>query len=112
MTAEQVYEEYRKAITEKYGVGYVRVEAFLYPDEGVIKPYTDLGNIEIVNQVSTTDNNLISALTNASMSLNLNDDIRQSRTQKSATAGTDVYGPDSARTGTDSITFRGLVRGS
>ena len=44
--------------------------------------------------------------------INLDDDIRETYTQKSATAGYTIYGPDQARYGTDSLTYSGWSRGS
>lgn len=46
------------------------------------------------------------------LDIGLDDDIRGSYTQKSATAGYDVYGPGQARYGTDSIAYSGWGRGS
>lgn len=46
------------------------------------------------------------------LELDLDEDIRDTYTQKSATAGYTVYGPDQARYGTDSIAYAGWGRGS
>ena len=44
--------------------------------------------------------------------IELDDDIRETYTQKSATAGYSVYGPQQSLYGTDSIAFTGWLRGS
>jgi hypothetical protein len=46
------------------------------------------------------------------LQLDLDEDIRDTYTQKSATAGYTVYGPDQGRYGTDSIAYSGWSRGS
>jgi hypothetical protein len=46
------------------------------------------------------------------LSIELDEDIRETYAQKSATAGYDGYGPQQSRYGTDSITHNGWLRGS
>jgi hypothetical protein len=46
------------------------------------------------------------------LKIELDEDIRETYTVKSATAGYSVYGPSQAIYGTDSITFNGWLRGS
>ncbi|MFA6049710.1 MAG: hypothetical protein WC761_00665 [Candidatus Paceibacterota bacterium] len=74
-------------------------------------PFNDTKDEEIVNQIDTsTDATFIAAL--KALKIELDEDIRETYTQKSSTAGYSTYGPEQARYGTDSIAFGGLLRGS
>jgi len=84
--------------------GYV---AFIQRDAD---PFDDTKDEQIVEQINTTDATFISRL--KELNFDLSEDIRGTFSKKSATAGGDVYGPDSARYGTDSVAYRGLIRGS
>lgn len=81
-----------------------------------IDPFNDTNDEKIVSQISsslsdTAENmDFISKL--KTLKIELDEDIRQTYAQKSATAGYSVYGPEQARYGTDSITFNGWIRGS
>jgi hypothetical protein len=58
------------------------------------------------------DNQFLITLQRSSSQIDLDEDIRENYYQKSATAGTDVYGPSMGRAGTDSITYNGWFRGN
>ena len=78
-------------------------------------PFDDTETSELVDQLVVNTSSLdgpdfIEQL--KLLHINLYDDIRETYTQKSATAGYTVYGPDQARYGTDSVTFSGWSRGS
>jgi len=78
-------------------------------------PFDDTETSEIVDQLLITTSSLngldfIQQL--KLLHINLDDDIRETYTQKSATAGYTVYGPEQGRYGTDSVTFSGWSRGS
>lgn len=78
-------------------------------------PFDDTETSELVDQliidkVSINGLDFIEQL--KLLHINLDDDIRETYTQKSATAGYTVYGPDQARYGTDSLTYSGWSRGS
>lgn len=79
-------------------------------------PFNDTEDEKIVDQVEVgdpglADNDAFEAALKA-LKIELDDDIRETYTQKSATAGYSIYGPDMARYGTDSIAFGGWMRGS
>jgi len=78
-------------------------------------PFDDTENEEIVKQLSI-NSNTVSNQTFLSrlelLDINLDEDIRETYTQKSATAGYSVYGPEQGRYGTDSIAYAGWSRGS
>lgn len=75
-----------------------------------IDPFDDTADEEIVAQVQTTNSSMIAAL--KALDYDLSEDIRGTFNKKCTSAGGDVYGPTAARFGTDSIAFRGLIKGS
>ena len=79
-----------------------------------ILPFNDIADELIVDQLAlenTVQNaDYISLL--KKLDINLDEDLRQVYTQKSAPAGYNVYGPEQARYGTDSIAYVGWLRGS
>jgi hypothetical protein len=81
----------------------------------VMQPYDDTRNEEIVKQViidmaATGAQSFLNLLYN--LDINLDEDLRQDYTQKSATAGYSIYGPNQTIYGTDSVTYVGWLRGS
>lgn len=91
------------------------VEGYVDFIERMGDPYDDTKDEEIVKQldinISTSGSlNFLNVL--KQLHIELDDDIRETYTQKSATAGYTVYGPDQSRYGTDSVAFVGWVRGS
>ena len=91
------------------------VEGYIKYNSTVIHPYDDTKEEIIVKQLridtSTPEGlNFIDQL--KLLDINLDEDLRQDYTQKSATAGYTVYGPEQARYGTDSVTYVGWLRGS
>lgn len=78
------------------------------------KPFDDTQDEEIVKQVDVgTTGDSSTFLSNLKqLHMELDEDIRETYTQKSAPAGRDVYGPTQAIYGTDSFAYAGLVRGS
>ena len=78
-------------------------------------PFDDTENEEIVKQLNVNANTISNQTFLSRLELldiNLDEDIRQTYTQKSATAGYTVYGPKQGRYGTDSVTYAGWSRGS
>jgi hypothetical protein len=78
-------------------------------------PFDDTENEEIVKQLSINPNTVSNQTFLSRLELldiNLDEDIRETYTQKSATAGYSVYGPEQGRYGTDSIAYTGWSRGS
>ena len=91
------------------------VEGYVDYVRTIIRPFDDTRDEEIVKQVvligdDTTDNDYLVLL--KSLDINLDEDLRQDYTQKSATAGYPVYGPQQSRYGTDSVAYVGWLRGS
>lgn len=86
------------------------VEGYTAFNQRDVDPFDDTRDESIVEQISTTDTTFITRL--KELDFDLSEDIRGTFDRKSATAGGDVYGPDAARYGTDSIAYRGLIRGS
>jgi hypothetical protein len=78
---------------------------------GIITPYDDCGNENIINKLNIQDTNFLSVI-RSSCSIDLDDDIRGEFGYKSSTAGYDVYGPNQSQYGTDSLAFLGQYRGS
>ena len=114
-TAAVVIEPFLDEGQEYYGSavsGSIVIEGFLWEDEGIIAPYDDEGNQKLINRLNTTDAEMLRILSTTSCSFNVDDDLRGSYGHRSAPAGSDVYGLDSARAGTDSIAYRGMIRGS
>jgi len=89
----------------------IHVPAFLNDGDATITPFDDVGNDNIINQLSTTDVAFLTVL-KVTSSINLNEDIRQKQGVRSAAAGTDVYGPEQGQYGTDSVAYVGFFRGS
>jgi hypothetical protein len=82
-----------------------------------IDPFNDTNDEKIVAQISSSLSN--DSVDNMDfidqlklLHLELDDDIRETYNQKSATAGYSVYGPQQAIYGTDSIAYNGWLRGS
>ena len=81
-----------------------------------IDPFNDTNDEKIVAQISCSLSNTTANVDFIAqlklLHLELDDDIRETYTQKSATAGYSVYGPKQAIYGTDSIVYNGWLRGS
>jgi hypothetical protein len=78
-------------------------------------PFDDTEDEEIVKQLEinvATSGSLDFLMALKQLHVELDDDIRETYTQKSATAGYTVYGPEQTRYGTDSVAFVGWLRGS
>jgi len=84
------------------------IDGYTFGQERLIRAFNDT-TINALPQTTSATSDLLSVLNN--MDMNLNGDLRPSRT-RSANTNTFVYGRDSAIYGTDSITFLGTVRGS
>jgi hypothetical protein len=91
------------------------IEGYVDYVRRVIEPFDDTEDEEIVKQLeidtSTVDGQDFIAQLKL-LSIELDEDIRGDYTQKSAAAGYDVYGPEQARYGTDSVAYVGWMRGS
>lgn len=120
-TRVQQFIEYNQPRTPRFfldeGVEYfgpvtnaVMIEGYVAFIQRDADPFDDTRDERIVEQISTSDATFISRL--KELDFDLSEDIRGTFDKKSATAGGDVYGPDSARYGTDSIAYRGLIRGA
>lgn len=93
----------------------IPVEGYIDYVRTVMTPYDDTKDEEIVKQVillgdDSGDEDYLNLLKR--LDINLDEDLRQDYTVKSATAGYSVYGPDQARYGTDSVAYVGWLRGS
>lgn len=86
------------------------IEGFVAHIQRDIDPFDDTKDERIVEQITTNNAAFISRL--KELDFDLSEDIRGTFSKKSAPAGGDVYGPEAARYGTDSIAYRGLTRGS
>lgn len=86
------------------------IEGFTPFIQREIIPYDETRDERIVNRIQTADPAFISVL--KALNFDLDGDIREEFDKKSATAGNDVYGPDAALAGTDSIAFVGRIRGA
>jgi hypothetical protein len=79
-----------------------------------LKPFNDQDDELIVAQITASldsgSSTFIAAL--KTLNIELDEDIRETYAQKSATAGYDSYGSNQARYGTDSLTHNGWLRGS
>lgn len=116
------FEDYSAPLTQRYfldgGVGYIgevtgsilRMDGYVSYIERMGAPFNDTFDEQIVSQIDTTDVTFVAAL--KALKIELDEDIRGTYTQKSAAAGTSVYGPEQGRYGTDSIAFAGRLRGS
>lgn len=90
--------------------GAIQIDGYVAFIQRDVDPFDDTRDEQIVEQISTTDATFIGRL--KELDFDLSEDIRGTFDKKSAAAGGDVYGPDAARYGTDSVAFRGLIRGS
>ena len=90
------------------------VEGYVDFTSTIIEPFNDLDDEKVVDQLGLADTSqnalFISVL--KKLDINLDEDVRQTYTQKSATAGYTIYGPNQARYGTDSVAYVGWSRGS
>jgi len=81
-----------------------------------IDPFNDTNDEKIVAQISSSLDDTVANMDFIAklklLHIELDDDIRETYTQKSATAGYSVYGPQQSLYGTDSIAFTGWLRGS
>jgi hypothetical protein len=81
-----------------------------------IDPFNDTNDEKIVAQISSSLDDTIANMDFIAqlklLHIELDDDIRETYTQKSATAGYSVHGPQQSLYGTDSIAFTGWLRGS
>lgn len=106
---EQILNEFSKLVYDhELPTGIPQSLGYLTTERSVIHSYNDTNNELIANQVKTTDPNFISIL--EQLDINLDEDIRSTFGSKSASAGFDVYGGESARYGTDSFSYRGRFR--
>jgi hypothetical protein len=85
------------------------IEGYLPSIERGNIPFDDTSNTTIVKQVMA-GSDLIEVL--KGLKMNLDEDLRIKYNRASATAGTSVYGINSARYGTDSIAYANLIRGA
>lgn len=93
----------------------IYIEGYVDFVERIGEPFDDTENEEIVKQLSINpatsgSSEFLGAL--YQLNIELDDDIRETYTQKSAPAGYTVYGPNQSRYGTDSVAFVGWARGS
>jgi hypothetical protein len=105
------YMNLQMPITGVFLPGYIQSN---YPPLSVYSDSAEdllISNISSYN-TSSYNSDLLSILTNSSMSINLDDDIRGRYDMKSMPAGNDSYGPSQAMYGTDSIAYSGYHRGS
>jgi hypothetical protein len=111
LTADEISAEYSKLGSTIFNTdNAVIMEGFTPVTQREISPFNDTRDEKIVDRIQTNDSDFISAL--KALSFDLDGDIRESYDKKSASAGGDVYGPEAARTGTDSIAFLGRTRGA
>lgn len=93
--------------------GSIKIDGYILQDNSVLKPFDDLGTQKLLYQYNNLSTDMRTFLeTSFSSSLDLDDDIRENYNQKSAPAGFDVYGPNSSRYNTDSITYANTFRGN
>lgn len=93
----------------------IYVEGYVDFVERMGDPYDDTAVEEIVKQLSidpTTGGSQQFLNVLYQLHIELDEDIRETYTQKSAPAGYTVYGPQQSRYGTDSVAFVGWLRGS
>lgn len=109
LTQTQVTSEYQRMLKDEMtNTGIPISLGYLSTERTVQQPYNDTENEAIVNQVNTTSAPLKAVL--EALDINLDEDIRGTFDVKSAPAGFDVYGANSAIYGTDSIAYRGKFR--
>lgn len=75
-----------------------------------IIPFNDTKEEALVDQLNTSNTEFLRAV--RALDFDLSEDLRRDFSHKSATAGTTVYGGNSAQYGTDSISFANLTKGS
>jgi hypothetical protein len=91
--------------------GSISVGGFIDYVSRSIEPYDDTADQSLLLELTTGSIDMARAV-NALSGFNLDMDLRKGVERKSATAGYSVYGPGAGRTGTDSWTFNGFLRGS
>ena len=84
------------------------IDGYISQDQRVLQPFDDTSTDDVVQNIPNISDDMFEVLLR--MNVNLNGDIRPSRT-KGSPAGTDVYGPYSS-SGIDSIAFSGMARGT
>lgn len=87
----------------------IRIDGYMSDTDRVISPFNDTSDDDYVQNISGISSDMVAVLLR--MKVDLNSDFRPSNT-RSATAGTVIYGRDSAMYGTDSIAFAGTTRGT
>ncbi len=91
--------------------GSLLVDGFVNFVSRSIEPFDDRSNQIFIQELTTGSVQFASAV-NELTGFNLDSDIREGREHRSATAGWNVYGPNQGKTGTDSLTYLNLFRGS
>lgn len=98
--------------TDYFGLGSqedkIIIDGYISLDEMSAAPFDDTLNLSLLKQVNTTDQTFINIL--QQMKINLDLDLRPNDSF-SSTAGYMFYGGDSAKVGTDSISFLWRYRG-
>lgn len=84
------------------------VDGYISTQQRLVRPFDDTSIDDVVQNISNISSDMADVLLR--MNVNLNGDIRPSRT-KGTPAGTDIYGPYSSG-GIDSIAFSGVARGT
>lgn len=108
-------EEYYGAANKDTGIfSGIRIEGFVPFINRLAPPFNDTNDEAIVSQVLTGSNSsdLLFGSQLKRLKMELDEDIRENYSQKSAPAGYSVYGPSQAKYNTDSVAFLGLLRGS
>jgi len=90
--------------------GSVIIEGFTPVIIRNIDPFDDTRDERIIERLQIDNQDMLDAVKR--LDFDLSEDIRETFSKKSATAGGDVYGPEAAIYGTDSIAYRGLFRGA
>lgn len=115
LTQEEVRAEYARVFPIEGGAfnqalaNSIIVEGFTPVTIRNLDPFDDTRDERLVEQLQTTNQEFIAAV--KQLDFDLSEDIRGTFDRKSATAGGDIYGPTASRYGTDSIAYRGLIRG-
>lgn len=110
LTLAEIQQEANRLLIPTYNDGAIVIDGFTPLIQREIIPYDETRDERIVNRIQTSDPEFISVL--KALDFDLEGDIREDFDKKSATAGNDVYGPDAALAGTDSIAFVGRIRGT
>lgn len=84
------------------------VDGYISSQQRLLKPFDDTSLDDVVENIPNISDDLYDVLVR--MNVNLNDDLRPSRT-KGTPAGSDIYGPYSSA-GVDSFAFSGYSRGT